>query len=220
MRSQRFLNSTVPFQSDSKALNCLSSNPASHTESKGGGELDKMIPLNYILNVMNHGTAKHEWRHGTEKHSIIAQAECKYWFKETETMRWSFPKKYLGSIVSVFFHRWVPGFTGVLPQWQVKAYVTVTQTHVSLCFILISGLNISLQLTYIFSHKNGPRALSSISPAGSVYHSRSRRKRHKRQRRRQDEKDSQSSEFMGVTGVQEQDSGECLSSSLIQVRLN
>ncbi|KAK9977903.1 hypothetical protein ABG768_019686 [Culter alburnus] len=158
MPSQRILNSTVPFSHmDSKALNCLGSNPASHTESKGG-ELDKMDPLkyNYLWSVMNHGTAKHEWRHGTEIQSIIAQAECE------------------------------------------------SQDSQEFC---PNG-----------SHKNGPRVISSISPVGSVSRSRSRRKRRKRQRRRQDEKDSRSSEFVGVTGVQEQDSGECLSSSLIQVR--
>lgn len=83
MPSQRIWNSTVPFspmdQSDSKALNCLDSNPVSHTESKEG-ELDKMNPLKNALfwKIMNQGTAKHEWRHGTEKQSIIAQAECKY----------------------------------------------------------------------------------------------------------------------------------------------
>ncbi|KAG1968440.1 mitogen-activated protein kinase kinase kinase [Pimephales promelas] len=68
------------------------------------------------------------------------------------------------------------------------------------------------------SHKNGPCVMSSISSVGSVCRSRPRKKRRKRQRRRQGEKDSQSSEFVEVTGVPEQDSGECLSSSLIQVR--
>ncbi|XDV12828.1 hypothetical protein PO909_001397 [Leuciscus waleckii] len=154
MPSQRIWNSTVPFspigQSDSKAINCLDSNPVAHTESKEE-ELDKMNPLKSALfwKIMHQGTAKHEWRHGTEKQSIIAQAECE------------------------------------------------SQDSQEFC---PNG-----------SHKNGPRVISSISPVSSVSRSRSRKKRRKRQRRR-------SSEFVGVTGVPEQDSGECLSSSLIQFR--
>ncbi|KAK7174580.1 hypothetical protein R3I93_001707 [Phoxinus phoxinus] len=161
MLSQRIWNSTVPFshmdQSESKALNCLGSNPVAHTESKEG-ELDKIDPLKntFYLKVMSQGTAEHEWKHGTEKQSIIAQAECE------------------------------------------------SQDSQEFC---PNG-----------SHKNEPRVTSSISPVGSVSRSRSRKKRRKRQRRRQGEKDSRSSEFVGVTGVPEQDSGECLSSSLIQVR--
>lgn len=159
--SQRIWNSTVPFshmnQSDSKALNCLRSNPVSHTEIKGG-VLDKMDPLKstFYWKVMYQGTAKHEWRHGTEKQSIIAQAECE------------------------------------------------SQDSQEFC---PNG-----------SHKNGPHVVASISPVGSISRGRPRRKRRKRQRRRQGEKDSRSGEFVGVTGVPEQDSGECLSSSLIQVR--
>lgn len=89
---QRPLNSTVPFshmtQRDNKVLNCPGSSPASRTESKGG-ELDKIDHLsifqNYFRNVMCKGTANYEWTHRTEKQSIIAQAECKYWFKQTQT---------------------------------------------------------------------------------------------------------------------------------------
>ncbi|XP_067274929.1 mitogen-activated protein kinase kinase kinase 14 [Pseudorasbora parva] len=159
--SQRIWNSTFPFchmdHSGSKALNCLVSNPDSHTESKGG-VLDKMDPLKntFYWKVMYQGTAKHEWKHGTEKPSIIAQAECE------------------------------------------------SQDSQEFC---PNG-----------SHKNGPHVVTSIPPVGSVFRGRPRRKRRKRQRRRQGDKDGRSSEFVGVTGVPEQDSGECLSSSLIQVR--
>lgn len=77
MQSQRILNSTVPFshmaQSDIKSL----TSPTSHTESKRG-ELDKIDQMNYsfLWKVICQGTANHGWTHGTEKQSIIAQAEC------------------------------------------------------------------------------------------------------------------------------------------------
>lgn len=60
-------------QSDSKDLNCLRSSTASHTESKRG-EVEKIST--YLLKAINQGTANHELTHGTEKQSIIAQAEC------------------------------------------------------------------------------------------------------------------------------------------------
>lgn len=76
---QRIWNSTVPFshmaQTDIKAINCLGSGPGSSTESKGR-ELDKMVQNSALWKIINHGTAKYEWTHGTEKQSIIAQAEC------------------------------------------------------------------------------------------------------------------------------------------------
>ncbi len=66
---------------------------------------------------------------------------------------------YIWAKLFLYFYRWVPGFTGVLPQWQVKSYVTVTQTRVPSCFLLIPGFNIPWQLTYfltnIFHHKMG-----------------------------------------------------------------
>lgn len=66
---------------------------------------------------------------------------------------------YIWAKLSLYFYRWVSGFTGVLPQWQVKSYVTVTQTRVPPCSLLIQGFNISWQLTYfltnIFHHKMG-----------------------------------------------------------------
>ncbi|KAI7803336.1 mitogen-activated protein kinase kinase kinase 14 [Triplophysa rosa] len=75
----RILNSTVPFshmnQIDMKNLTCLSSSPMSHTESKRGYLDKKDQPANIIL-WMSQGTAYHGCTHGTEKQSIIAQAEC------------------------------------------------------------------------------------------------------------------------------------------------
>lgn len=76
-------------QTDIKAINCLGSGPGSSTESKGR-ELDKMVQNSALWKIINHGTAKYEWTHGTEKQSIIAQAECKYWFKDTEAINWVF----------------------------------------------------------------------------------------------------------------------------------
>ncbi|XP_016384978.1 mitogen-activated protein kinase kinase kinase 14-like [Sinocyclocheilus rhinocerous] len=61
-------------------------------------------------------------------------------------------------------------------------------------------------------------SISSQSLLGTISRSRPRKKRHKKHRRKRGEKDSRVSESVGVTGVPEQDSGECLSSSLIQVR--
>ncbi|XP_051572759.1 mitogen-activated protein kinase kinase kinase 14-like [Myxocyprinus asiaticus] len=68
------------------------------------------------------------------------------------------------------------------------------------------------------SHKNGPHiSMSSSSLLGSVSRSRARKKRRKRQRRQiQREKENRQRDRT-LTGVQEQDSGECLS-SLNQVR--
>ncbi|TRY84058.1 hypothetical protein DNTS_014927 [Danionella cerebrum] len=72
---QRFLNSTVPFshmdQSDFKVATCLRMRPDSPRESKDG-DLDKID----LWKIINLGTAKSEWTQGTEKQSIIAQAEC------------------------------------------------------------------------------------------------------------------------------------------------
>lgn len=77
----RILNSTVPFshmaQRDMKNLACLSSSPMSHTESKRG-DLDKNDQQPNFILWINQGTAYHGCTHGTEKQSIIAQAECKY----------------------------------------------------------------------------------------------------------------------------------------------
>ncbi|XP_051996146.1 mitogen-activated protein kinase kinase kinase 14-like [Xyrauchen texanus] len=161
---QRILNSTVPFshlaQSEIKGLSCLSSSPASLTESKVG-EVDKMDQLtsSFLWKVIRHGTAKQVdtyWPHGTEKPSIIAQAECE------------------------------------------------SQDSQEFC---PNG-----------SHKNGPHiTVSSPSLLGSVSHSRARKKRRKRQRRQiQREKENRQRDRM-LTGVQEQNSGECLS-FLNQVR--
>ncbi len=36
-------------------------------------------PMSVILNAVCRGTADHVWMQRTEKQSIIAQAECKYW---------------------------------------------------------------------------------------------------------------------------------------------
>lgn len=159
----RILNSTVPFshmdQRDIKALNCPSSGPASRTESKGG-ERDKTNQN--LWKAVLCGTADHEWTQRTEKQSIIAQAECKYWDWNRKTRLISlicqcFIQMYIWAKLFLSFYRRVPGFTGVLPQWQVKSYVT--QTPVPLCSLLIPGNNISRQLTYfltyIFHHKMG-----------------------------------------------------------------
>lgn len=79
MQVQRIWNSTVPFShmahSDIKAVNRLGSGPDSSTESEGG-ELEKIVHNSALWKIINHGTAKYEWTHGTEKQSIIAQAEC------------------------------------------------------------------------------------------------------------------------------------------------
>ncbi|XP_059413810.1 mitogen-activated protein kinase kinase kinase 14-like isoform X1 [Carassius carassius] len=61
-------------------------------------------------------------------------------------------------------------------------------------------------------------SISSKLFLGAFLRSRPKKKRHKKHRRKRAEKDSRVSESVGVTGVPEQDSGECLSSSLIQVR--
>lgn len=65
-----------------KNLTNFSSSPTSHTESKRG-ELAKIDQLTYLQKVISHGTANHGWTHGTEKQSIIAQAECKYQWVDT-----------------------------------------------------------------------------------------------------------------------------------------
>ncbi|KTG06244.1 hypothetical protein cypCar_00013822 [Cyprinus carpio] len=59
-------------------------------------------------------------------------------------------------------------------------------------------------------------SISSQSLLGAISRSWPKKKRHKKHRRKRGEKDSRVSESVGVTGVPEQDSGECLSSSLIQ----
>uniref|UniRef100_A0A8C1XY57 Mitogen-activated protein kinase kinase kinase 14a n=1 Tax=Cyprinus carpio TaxID=7962 RepID=A0A8C1XY57_CYPCA len=147
----RILNSTVPFsnmaQRDIKAFNCPSLGPGSRTENKGG-ERDKPNQLN-IWTFIHLGTADSEWTQRTEKHSIIAQAECE------------------------------------------------SQDSQEFC-------------------PNG--SISSQSLLGAISRSWPKKKRHKKHRRKRGEKDSRVSESVGVTGVPEQDSGECLSSSLIQVR--
>ncbi|KAK2916521.1 hypothetical protein Q8A67_000895 [Cirrhinus molitorella] len=143
LKTQRILNSTVPFshmaQSNIKALNCPGTNPASHTESKGG----EQAQISDIFRIINLGTANHEWTQRTEKQSIIAQAVCE----------------------SLDSQEFCP---------------------------------------------NG--SISSL--LGTFPRSRPRKKRHKKHRRKRAEKDVRASESVGVTRVPEQDSGECLSSSL------
>lgn len=86
--AQRIFNSTQPFymstnQPKLKVFSCLPSSPrlelpvASAKDDKPHNLMDYS---NFLLKVISHGTAKHL---GTgplisEKHSIIAQAECKY----------------------------------------------------------------------------------------------------------------------------------------------
>ncbi len=80
--------------------------------------------------------------------------------------------------------------------------------------------------TNLFSDKYFPPqnglhfSISSQSILGVISCSRPRKKRRKKHRRKRGEKESKVSESVGVTRVPEQDTGECLSSSLIQVRPN
>ncbi|KAL6476671.1 hypothetical protein MHYP_G00151700 [Metynnis hypsauchen] len=86
---ERILNSTRPFsmstdQPKFKTYSCHDPTPEPHAASSVGksSELDELLLQadisNFLLKVISHGTAKHVGTDplGTEKPSIIAQAEC------------------------------------------------------------------------------------------------------------------------------------------------
>lgn len=131
----RMFNSTQPFsmstnQPKLKVHSCLAPSPEPQTHVTSGKD-DKQHKLpdysNFIWKVFSHGTAKHVGTGplGTEKPSIIAQAECKCLlhllksWKKKETKKTHSWLTYL-LIYRLCLCRWISGLAGILSQQQVK----------------------------------------------------------------------------------------------------